>query len=289
MLDNFNDYYDTSIKRTNAAPIEANPRGTVIKGDIRDADLVKHIFREHNIRRVGHLAAMANVRNSIEQALLYMDVNLMGTLTLLEAARESEIDVFVLASTSSVYGLTQQIPFREDDPADHALAPYPASKRSAEILAYTYTNLWKMNVTVLRLFNVYGPSGRPDMMPLRLMKAVSSGEEVPIFNGGDIHRDWTYIDDTVNGIVAALNRPVGYEILNLGVGAPIALQNFIEVIENLAGKKVNRVDVPTPPSDAPITYCDNSKARKLLDFNPQVEVADGLAKTWWWFRETHNI
>jgi UDP-glucuronate 4-epimerase len=288
VLDNFNDYYDPSIKRNNAARLDANPRAAVIEGDIRDADLVNRIFREHGIKRVAHLAAMAGVRSSVEQAHLYMDVNLMGTLNLLEAARKNGVAVFALASTSSVYGETEQIPFREDDPADRVLAAYPASKRSAEILAHTYTNLWKLNVTVLRFFNVYGPSGRPDMMPLRLMQAIASGEEIPIFNGGDIFRDWTYIDDTVNGVIAALNRPMGYEIINLGVGAPISLNDFIEVIEELAGKKANRVDVPTPPSDPPITYCDNSKARRLLGFDPQVKVVDGLAKTWAWFRETYQ-
>lgn len=288
VLDNFNDYYDPSIKRSNAARLDAYPRATIIEGDIRDADLVQKLFAEHGIKRVAHLAAMAGVRSSVEQARLYMDVNLMGTLNLLETAHHKGVDVFVLASTSSVYGETEQIPFREDDPADRVLAAYPASKRSAEILAHTYTNLWKLNVTALRFFNVYGPSGRPDMMPLRLMQAIASGEEIPIFNGGDIFRDWTYIDDTVNGVIAALNRPMGYEIINLGVGAPISLNDFIEVIEELAGKKANRVDVPTPLSDPPITYCDNSKARHLLDFDPQVKVVDGLAKTWAWFRETHQ-
>jgi UDP-glucuronate 4-epimerase len=288
VLDNFNDYYDPSIKRSNAARLDAYPRATIIEGDIRDADLVQKLFAEHGIKRVAHLAAMAGVRSSVEQARLYMDVNLMGTLNLLETAHHKGVDVFVLASTSSVYGETEQIPFREDDPADRVLAAYPASKRSAEILAHTYTNLWKLNVTALRFFNVYGPSGRPDMMPLRLMQAIASGEEIPIFNGGDIFRDWTYIDDAVNGVIAALNRPMGYEIINLGVGAPISLNDFIEVIEELAGKKANRVDVPTPLSDPPITYCDNSKARHLLDFDPQVKVVDGLAKTWAWFRETYQ-
>jgi UDP-glucuronate 4-epimerase len=288
VLDNFNAYYDPALKRANAARLDEYARATIIEGDIRDADLVKQLFADYGIRRVAHLAAMAGVRNSMEQAHLYMDVNLMGSLNLLEAARENSVEVFVMASTSSVYGETKQIPFREDDPADRVLAAYPASKRSAEILAHTYTNLWDMDINVLRFFNVYGPAGRPDMMPLRLMHAISSGEEIPIFNGGNILRDWTYIDDTVNGICAALERPMGYEVINLGVGAPISLNEFIEVIEELAGKKANRVDVPTPPSDPPITYCDNTKARELLGFDPQVKVVDGLAATWAWFREAQG-
>lgn len=288
IIDNFNDYYDPALKRANAKHLDLSDRVTIIEGDIRDIDLVKQIFADHSIRRVAHLAAMAGVRSSLEQAHLYMDVNLMGTLTLLEVARERGVEVFVLASSSSVYGQTRQIPFREDDPADRVLAAYPASKRSAEILAYTYNNLWDMNVTALRFFNVYGPAGRPDMMPLRLMHAISSGDEIPIFNNGDIHRDWTYIDDTINGVWAALDRPLGYEIINLGVGAPISLNDFIQMIEELAGKKARRVDVPAPLSEPPITYCDNTKARQLLGFDPQVKVVDGLAKTWAWFREVHN-
>jgi UDP-glucuronate 4-epimerase len=142
-----------------------------------------------------------------------------------------------------------------------------------------------MNVTILRFFNVYGPAGRPDMMPMRVMNAVLDGTVIPIFNGGEIHRDWTYIDDTVKGVMAALDRPLGYEVINLGVGAPISLREFIDVIEALSGRHLRTRDAPTPPSDPPITYCDNTKARQLLGFDPQVRVHDGLAKTWAWFRQ----
>ncbi len=193
--------------------------------------------------------------------------------------------MFVQASTSSVYGETQRLPFEESDPADRPLAAYPASKRAAELLCHTYFHLHGLNATALRFFNVYGPAGRPDMMPLRVMNAVLDGTEIPIFNGGDIHRDWTYIDDIVSGVIAALYRPLGYEVINLGVGAPISLREFVETIEQLSGRKLNARSVPTPPSDPPITYCDNSKARRLLDFDPQTTVKDGLAKTWAWFRE----
>jgi UDP-glucuronate 4-epimerase len=213
-----------------------------------------------------------------------VEVNVNGSLNLLEAAHQYHTEVFVQASTSSVYGETQRLPFEESDPADHPLAPYPASKRSAELLCHSYHHLYGMNTTALRFFNVYGPAGRPDMMPLRIMNAVLDGTEVPIFNGGDIHRDWTYIDDIVRGVIAALDRPLGYEMINLGVGAPISLREFIDVIEELSGRKLNTRSIPTPPTDPPITFCNNAQARRRLGFDPQTSVQDGLAKTWAWFR-----
>ena len=283
-IDNFNDYYDPAIKRANAARLAAHPAFTMAEGDIRDTATVEALFADHGVRRVAHLAAMAGVRESVKQPQLYLDVNLNGTFTLLEAARRHAVELFVLASTSSVYGNTERLPFEESDPADHPLAAYPASKRAAEMLGHTYHHLHGMNVTVLRFFNVYGPAGRPDMMPMRVMNAILDGTVIPIFNGGDIHRDWTYIDDTVSGVMAALDTPLGYEVMNLGVGAPISLREFIDVIEELSGRKLNTKNVPTPPSDPPITFCDNGKVRRLLGFDPQTRVHDGLAKTWDWFR-----
>jgi len=284
-IDNFNDYYDPAIKRRNAARLAEHPAFTLVEADIRDVEGVEALFAAHDIRRVAHLAAMAGVRESVNQPRLYFEINLTGTLNLLEAARRHKTDLFVLASTSSVYGETPRLPFEESDTADRPLAAYPASKRAAELLAHTYHHLHRMDITALRFFNVYGPAGRPDMMPMRVMNAVLDGSVIPIFNGGDIHRDWTYIDDTVSGVVAALDRALGYEVINLGVGAPISLREFIDVIETLSGRKLNTRDVPTPPSDPPITYCNNAKARRLLDFNPQTRVHDGLAKTWAWFRQ----
>ena len=284
-IDNFNDYYDPAIKRRNAARLAEHPAFTLVEADIRDVEGVEALFAAHDIRRVAHLAAMAGVRESVNQPRLYFEINLTGTLNLLEAARRHKTDLFVLASTSSVYGETPRLPFEESDTADRPLAAYPASKRAAELLAHTYHHLHRMDITALRFFNVYGPAGRPDMMPMRVMNAVLDGSVIPIFNGGDIHRDWTYIDDTVSGVAAALDRPLGYEVINLGVGAPISLREFIDVIEGLSGRKLNTRDVPTPPSDPPITYCNNAKARRLLDFNPQTRVHDGLAKTWAWFRQ----
>ena len=282
-LDNFNDYYDPAIKRRNAAELALYPRFRLVEGDIRKPKVLRKVFARHDIRRVVHLAAMAGVRKSITEPVLYVEVNLNGTLNVLEAARAHGVEQFVLASTSSVYGKTQRLPFEESDPCDRPLAAYPASKRAAELIAHTYHHLHGMNVTALRFFNVYGPAGRPDMMPMRIMQALVNGTSVPIFDEGKLERDWTYIDDTVQGVIAALERPLGYEVINLGVGAPIALRAFIARLEELSGLRLRTENVPTPPSDPPITYCDNRKARELLGFAPQTPVEEGLARTWEWF------
>ncbi len=283
VLDNFNDFYDPALKRANAARLEA-AGVEIVEGDVRDADGVDRVVVDHEILRIAHLAALANVRASIEQAALYMQVNAIGSLNVLEVARRRDVENVVLASTSSVYGCSERIPFREDDPADRPLASYPASKRAAEMLGHSYTNLFGLPVTALRFFNVYGPAGRPDMMPLRLMRAITRSEPVPIFAGGRMQRDWTYIDDVIAAVAAAVERPMGYEVINLGLGAPIPLNDFIEGIESLAGRKLIRVDTPAPASDPPITFSDNAKARRLLGFDPSVSVREGLARTWEWFR-----
>ncbi|MEM9953112.1 MAG: GDP-mannose 4,6-dehydratase [Chloroflexota bacterium] len=288
ILDNFNDYYDPAIKRNNIKRIQ-HPKLTVLEGDIRDETLVNALYTDHAITHVAHLAARANVRASMEQSPLYLDVNVIGTMRLLEAGKAHEIQQFVLASTSSVYGNTDILPFVETDTADRPLASYPASKRAAEILAHTYHHLNEMNVTALRFFNVYGPAGRPDMMPMQLMHATQTGQQMTLFNGGDISRDWTYIDDTVRGVLSALDTPLGYEVINLGVGNPIKLTEFVEIIEEHSGIEINKISVPTPLSDPPITFCNNQKARDLLGFAPEVGVHEGLYKTWQWYREFYNV
>lgn len=287
-LDNFNPYYDPKLKWQNIERLRSYERFHLVEGDIRSEETVTEVFDAYAITHVAHMAAMAGARGSIENAPLYMSINLTGTLNLLEAARRHDVQQFVQASTSTVYGLTPQVPFTETDAADRPLAPYPASKRAAELLAHTYHHLAGMNIIVARLFNVYGPSGRPDMMPLRLMTAAFSGETVKIFNNGDIYRDWTYIDDTAEGIVSALDRPMGYEIINIGCGEPISLREFIAIIEEYAGRPIARVNEPTPPSDPPITFCNNEKARRLLGFNPRTNIRDGLRHTWEWFYEWYT-
>jgi len=288
VLDNFNDYYDPRVKRANIARLGAHPRLHVVEGDIRDAAGLLRLFAEHEVTHVAHLAAMAGVRSSVTQVPLYMEVNTIGSMNVLQAAQAARAHV-VLASTSSVYGATQHLPFTETDSADRPLAAYPASKRAAEILAHTYHHLHGLSITVLRFFNVYGPAGRPDMMPMKLMEAALSGAPITVFGDGSLARDWTYIDDTVSGVVAALDKPLGYEVINLGVGSPISLRQFIDLIEELGGRRINRVSAPTPLSEPPITFCNNQKARDLLGFAPSISVQDGMARTWAWFRAFHGL
>lgn len=304
-LDNLNDFYDPARKRANVAEVERSGSKadsfTFIEGDVRDRELVQHLFTENDFDAVVHLAAMANVRASIEDPQLYYDVNLNGTLILLEACtgqspatstslraggrRRPAISNFVFASTSSVYGNTDQIPFVESDPCNGPLAPYPASKKAGELLGHTYHHLYGLNFTAVRFFTVYGPRGRPDMMAYKVLDNIFFGREVPVYNNGQMHRDWTYIDDIVAGVVAAVDRPQGYEIINLGRGEPVLLADFIRLVEENAGRPSNLIPRPMPVADISYTYADVSKARRLLGYEPQVSVEEGVASFWRWYRE----
>jgi UDP-glucuronate 4-epimerase len=287
ILDNFDSYYDPAVKRANIAALGGG--AAVITGDIRDEALLRTIFEQHRIERVAHLAALSGVRYSIERARLYAEVNTLGSVALMDMARKHSVSVFVQASTSNVYGQTARVPFVEDDAADRPLSPYPASKRAAEIFAHSFHQMFGLNVTVLRFFNVYGPRGRPDMMPLRTIEALLKGTPLDLYDGGALERDWTFIDDTVDGILAALERPQGFAILNLGCGAPIRLTEFIRIYEELIGKRAVTRSVPAPASEPRITYCDNTRARQQLGFSPKVSIAEGLARTWAWYRAQHGL
>lgn len=287
ILDNYDDYYDVALKHANIEWLGKD--AIVIEGDIRDKETVEMIHARYGIRRVAHLAALAGVRASAENGHGYTEVNTLGSVVLMDAARRHDVELFVLGSTSSVYGNTSRIPFVEDDSADHPLAPYPASKRAAELLAHSYHHLFGLNVTVTRFFNVYGPQGRPDMMPLRVIDAILKDATIPIFSGGSLKRDWTYVEDIVDGLVSALTHPLGYQILNFGFGVPISLLAFIEVYEKLIGKKALLKDVPTPRTEPLITYCNNTRARELLQFAPKVPIEEGLANTWAWYRDHHRV
>jgi UDP-glucuronate 4-epimerase len=296
-LDNLNDYYDPARKQANLTEVQRNTqyatRFTFIKGDVRDRALVSRLFTEYRFDAIVHLAAMAGVRVSIEDPALYYDVNLNGTLVLLDAAvgrltsnvQHANLPTFVFASTSSVYGATRQIPFVETDPCNQPLAPYPASKRAAELLGYTYHHLYGLNFTALRFFTVYGPRGRPDMMAYKVADNIYFGREVPLYNNGQMHRDWTYIDDIVKGVLAAVDRPLGYEIINLGRGEPVLLADFVRLIEELTGRKAHLVPAPMPDADIPYTYADISKARRLLGYNPTISVQEGVARFLEWYEK----
>ena len=284
-LDNFNDYYSPARKRSNVSLLHDHPQCHLYEGDIRDEETINRPFVEHKPEAVAHLAAYGSVCYSIGRAKLYTDVNIVGAINLLEAARHNNVETFVFASTSSVYGKTEQLPFVETDPCNRPLAPYPASKKAVEVMGYTYHNLHQLNFTAVRFFSVYGPRGRPDMMPFMVTDRIVNGQEIVLFDGGQMKRDWTYIDDIVAGVMSALDRPLGYEIINLGRGEPVLMADFVEIIETLVGRKAVLSTPPAPPSEPKITFANIDKAQRLLDYNPQTAVADGLAKLWEWYQK----
>jgi UDP-glucuronate 4-epimerase len=285
-LDNLNDYYDPNRKRKNLE--EAGRAATrakqfeFVEGDVRDRDLVRRLVGT-GFDTIIHLAAMAGVRASVEDPWLYYNVNLLGTLNLADAARESNKPNIVFASTSSAYGATKRVPFEESDPSDRPLAPYPASKRSAELLGFSYHHLHGLDFTALRFFTVYGPRGRPDMMAYKVFDTMRLGVEVPLYNGGQMYRDWTYVTDIVAGIIAASDRRLGFEIINLGRGEPVLLADFVTSLEELAGHKARLVSAPMMDADVAYTYADISKARSLLGYEPKVSVAAGVRRFFDWY------
>ncbi len=286
-IDNFNDYYSPKQKRNNVTGFIGHERFTLCETDIRDTDAVNEVFELHKPRAVAHLAAMANVRYSIGRTPLYTDVNITGSVNLLEAAHQNGTEVFTFASTSSIYGKTQSLPFIETDACNLPLSAYPASKKAVELLGYTYHNLHGMNFTALRFFSVYGPRARPDMMPFMVTDRIAHGETITLFDAGDMKRDWTFVDDIVSGISAAMDKPLGYEIINLGRGEPVLMKDFVTIIEKLIGKEAILDTPPAPASEPKITFANIDKARELLDYAPQTAIADGLAKLWAWYQKQY--
>ncbi len=285
-LDNFNDYYDPARKRANEQRLCAYPNFRMVEADVRDRTTLFRLFEDERFDAVGHLAAMAGVRDAVKQPDLYVNVDLNGTQNLLDAARAAgNVGNFVMASTSSVYGNTTRLPFIETDPCDRPLQPYAAAKRAAEILGHTYHYLFGQNFTALRFFTVYGPNGRPDMMAYLVADSITKGKQIPLYDGGRMYRNWTYVDDTVAGVAAALDRPLGYEIINLGQDQPVLLADFVGMMEELSGRKANVVATPRLPADVTSNEADISKARRLLDYDPRVPVAEGVRRFWEWYRQ----
>ncbi|NCF64581.1 MAG: SDR family NAD(P)-dependent oxidoreductase [Chloroflexi bacterium] len=286
-LDNFNDYYNPRKKRVNEKRLATYPNFKMIEADIRSRQRMFEIFEQESFEAIAHLAAMAGVRNAVKHPDLYVEVDLNGTQHLMDAARNSNsVQNFVFASTSSVYGNTKQIPFVETDPCDRPLQPYAAAKRAAEMLGYAYHHLFDLNFTAIRFFTVYGPNGRPDMMAYLLAESVTKGIQIPLYNGGQMYRDWTYVDDITDGVVAALRRPLGYEIINLGRGEPTLLLDFVQMIETLAGRKANVIHKPKLAADFLRNEADISKAQTLLDYQPKVSVNEGVSKFWDWYSKS---
>ena len=288
-LDNFNDYYDPARKRVNLADVQvaANATGklTFVEGDIRDRALLAKLFEEHSFSGVAHLAAMAGVRSSVEDPWLYYECNLTGTLNVLDAAQRFNKPNFVFASTSSAYGNTKIIPFVETDAADRPLAPYPASKRAAELLGHSYHHIQGVDFTALRFFTVYGPRGRPDMMTYKIFDAIRTGVPMPLFNGGKMHRDWTFVGDVVSGVVAALDKRLGYEVINIGRGEPVLVADYIKSIEQLTGKKAPFKSEPMMKADVDFTFANIDKAKSLLGYAPLISVEEGVRRSYEWYKD----
>lgn len=284
-LDNFNDYYAPARKRRNIARALEQPGYTLVEVDFRDPAALEQVFATHRPQRIAHLGAMANARFSVHHAPLYVQTNVAGTVTMLELARRYEVENFLLASTSSVYG-SSPTPWHEELPADRPLSPYAASKRSAELHAFTYSHLYGLPTTVVRFFTVYGPRGRPDMTPYLFVHNMVRGKSFTLFNGGEnLYRDYTYVSDIVAGVVAALDTVQPFEIINLGNERPILMQQFVALLEQITGHKALIDSVPMPTTEPPITFADTAKAQRLLGYRPQTNVEQGLSHFWQWYRD----
>jgi UDP-glucuronate 4-epimerase len=284
-VDNFTTYYDPERKRRNLAPAAAAPGFTLVEADLRDAEALAAIFAAHKPRRVAHLGALPGPRPSIANPALYAAVNVGGTVNMLELARQHEVEGFLLASTSSVYGRAERTPFVETDPTDRPLSPYAATKKAAEVLAYTFHSLYGMPTSVVRFFTVYGPRGRPDMTPYLFVDRMVRGEPFVLFEGGvDLFRDYTYVDDIIAGVQAALDRASGYEIFNLGNSQPVEMRRFVALLEQITGLTAQIETRPLPATEPPITFADTTKAGRLLGFESNVNVEEGLARFWEWYR-----
>lgn len=283
-LDNFNTYYDPALKRANVRSFLDHSNYRLVEGDITDWPLVQALFAGQQYDCVVHLAARAGVRPSIREPLLYEQVNVQGTLNLLEACRQYDVEKMVFASSSSVYGKNNKVPFSESDPVDHPISPYAATKKAGELMAYTYHHLFGMSVSCMRFFTVYGPRQRPDMAIHKFSRLIAEGKAVPIFGDGSSRRDYTYIDDIIQGLYAATLRCQGYHIYNLGESATIALLQLIQLLEQGLGKKAQLEFHPDQPGDVPVTYADITRAREELGYQPSTSIETGIRSFTEWFK-----
>jgi UDP-glucuronate 4-epimerase len=285
-IDNLNDYYDVRLKQRRLDGLKTDANFTFLQADIESVDQMEAIFRDHTIDAVINLAARAGVRYSLRNPLVYMNTNANGTLNLLEMMRKHGAKKIVLASTSSLYA-GQEMPFSEELPVNTPISPYAASKKAAEMVAYTYHYLYGIDVSILRYFTVYGPAGRPDMSYFRFIKWIDVGEDLVLYGDGSQSRDFTYVDDIADGTVKAL-APIGFEVINLGNSHPHPLSELISVIEACLGKKAKLKYLSFQETDMKATWANISKATRLLGWNPTVALAEGLQRTVDWYLENKN-
>jgi UDP-glucuronate 4-epimerase len=288
--DNFDDFYSEERKQNNIKELIPNERFTLIHGDIRNNDTLSKVFSKFNIEIVIHLAAKAGVRPSLNNPLEYFDVNVLGTVNLLEVMRMYNVDKMIFASSSSVYGNNKKTPYSETDNVDFPISPYAASKKSGELITYNYHHLYNFKIINLRFFTVFGPRQRPDLAIYKFFKSIYSNSPIDLYGEGNTSRDYTYVDDIVNGVSAAIdylnsNEKV-FETINLGNSHPVILSDLIEMIEKIAGKKFSINKLPMQQGDVNHTYADIDKARKILNYDPYTSLSQGLINFKNWYEKT---
>jgi len=284
-IDNFNTFYDPKIKEQNIEKLQKNASFKLYRGDILEYDLLESIFQKESITHVIHLAAMAGVRPSIEDPRLYQKVNIEGTLNILELARNYKVEKLLVASSSSVYGNNEKVPFSEKDNVDYPVSPYAATKKACELLCYNYHHLYKIPIVSLRFFTVYGPRQRPEMAIHKFSRLIMEDKEIPVFNEGKCLRDYTYIDDIIQGVVNIFYSSFIYDVVNLGESQTIDTLGLIKLIEASLGKKAKLNLLPAQPGDVEKTFADISHAKKTYNYNPQYPIEKGVTEFISWFRD----
>ena len=285
-FDDLNDFYDPQLKRSNIRELQALAKPfEFIHGDITDRRALDELFGSVKFDQVIHLAARAGVRPSLAEPALYQRANVEGTTNVLEAARRTGVKKITIASSSSVYGVNSKVPFAESDPIAHPISPYAASKLACEALGHVYHHVYGMDIAMLRFFTVYGPRQRPDLAIYKFARLISAGKPIPVFGDGSTARDYTFVSDTVSGVIACTQRNLGFEIFNLGESETVKLSRLIELIEAALGKKAIIDRQPPQPGDVPITFADISKARTRLGYNPEVKIERGITVFIDWFRQ----
>ncbi len=285
VLDSFNDYYDSGLKRKNVEPYRQCRNFKLVEGNILDDVLLNELFSKNKIEKVVHLAACVGVRASIKEPLLYEKVNVGGTIRLLQLSVENNVEQFIFGSSSSVYGIGAQVPFREDGLSGVPASPYASSKHSAEHFCHTYSHLYRAGMVVLRFFTVYGPRQRPEMAIHKFTRMIDMGDEIPVFGDGSSKRDYTYVSDIVEGIISVIEKSFDYKLFNLGDSRTVELIELIRMIEKNLGKKAKIKKLPDQPGDVPITYADITRAGELLGYRPEVSIEEGIKKFIDWFRK----
>lgn len=292
-IDNFCDFYNPKIKENNVKELIKNSNFKLYRNDIRDKEAIKKIFEENNIDIVMHLAAMAGVRPSIENPVLYQEVNCMGTQNILEEMKAHNIKNLVMASSSSVYGNCKEVPFKENMVVDFAISPYAATKKANEVMTHVYHKLFDFNVIMLRFFTVYGPKQRPDLAINKFTRLMLEDKEIPMFGDGTTSRDYTYIDDIVDGIIRSCNYVENndnvYEILNLGNSSPVSLKEMIDIIGQVVGVEPKIKQLPMQPGDVDRTFADVSKAKELIGYNPKTSFKEGIENFVNWYKVNKEL